>query len=213
MVWGTILEKYLFMWFVVVYLQSTKSIKMEAQLKQFMEDLNSDPNPDHIKKNEDGSLYIPISFTQTLLDDIFLGQWSFHVTSSAYGRRWARGSGVMEVVNPVNGQVIKRSGDAAILLTGNLRTDSPRLEAMILLSCAKKFGRVLGRDLNRGKDDAPLPVVKVEKSDKSSAEKRMEILIKECDDLKELESYKLVVPESLKQQYSVKLKALSNGME
>lgn len=183
------------------------------ELKQFMNDLNSDPNPDHIKKNEDGSLYIPISITQSLLDNIFLGQWSFYVTSTTIGRRWARGSGVMECVNPVNGQVIKRSGDAAILLTGNLRTDSPRLEAMILLSCAKKFGRVLGRDLNRGKDDAPLPIVKVEKSDKTSAEKRMELLIQECDNLKELESYKLVVPESLKQQYSAKLKTLSNGME
>ena len=63
---------------------------MDQLLKQFVADLNSDPNPDHIRKNEDGSLYIPISITQTLLDEIFLGQWGFEVTDSSYGRKWAR---------------------------------------------------------------------------------------------------------------------------
>lgn len=176
---------------------------------QFVADLNSDPNPDHIKKNDDGSLYIPISAVQTLLDDIFMGQWSFEVTSTTFGRKWARGSGVMEVLNPITNTTIKRSGDAGIILTGNLRTDSPRLEAMILLSCAKKFGRVFGRDLNRTKDDAPLPVIRIEKRDATTEEKRMEILIDECDDVQELMSYKLLIPENLKKKYELKLKKLS----
>lgn len=182
---------------------------MNQLIKQFVADLNSDPNPDHIRKNEDGSLYIPISTTQTLLDEIFLGQWCFEVTETDFGRKWARGSGFMEVIHPITNQRIRRSGDAAIILTGNMRTDSPRLEAMILLSCAKKFGRVLGRDLNRTKDDAPLPVIRVEKSDITTEEKRMQILIEECEDAKELESYRLVVPASLKKQYESKLKKLS----
>ena len=182
---------------------------MSEKLAQFIRDLNSEPNPDHIRKNEDGSLYLPISHTQNLLDEIFIGQWDFEVTQSVYGRKWARGSGIMEVTNPVTGAKTKRNGDAAILLTGNLRTDSPRLEAMILLSCAKKFGRVFGRDLNRTKDDAPLPIVKIEKSDISSEERRMKILIEECDNKEELESYKLVIPKSLTKQYESKLKQLS----
>jgi hypothetical protein len=180
-----------------------------SQLKQFIDDLNAEPDMNLVRKNEDGSLYLPISHVQTLLDNIFLGQWSFEVTREAFGRKWARGNGIMEVTNPITGTTIKRSGDAAIILTGNLRTDSPRLEAMILLSCAKKFGRVLGRDLNRSKDDAPLPVVKIEKPDVTTEEKRMQILIEECEDLKELESYKLVIPQSLKKQYQFKLKQLS----
>ena len=144
-----------------------------------------------------------------MLDDIFIGHWNFEVTNTVFGRKWARGSGIMEVVHPVTGLSIKRSGDAAIILSGNLRTDSPRLEAMILLSCAKKFGRILGRDLNRTKDDAPLPVIKIERNDPSTEEKRMQILIDECEDLKELESYKLVIPTSLKKRYQSKLKQLS----
>jgi hypothetical protein len=182
---------------------------MEQTLKQFIADLNSDPNPDHIKQNEDKSLYIPISITQNLLDEIFLGHWSFEVTDSSYGRKWARGSGIMEVTHPISGHKIKRSGDAGILLTGNMRTDSPRLEAMVLLSCAKKFGKILGRDLNRTKDDAPLPVVKLEKLEVTTEEKRMQILIDECNDVAELESYRLVIPVSLKKQYESKLKKLS----
>lgn len=182
---------------------------MSEKLLQFIRDLNAEPNPDHIRKNEDGSLYLPISHTQNLLDEVFIGQWSFEVSQVAYGRKWARGSGLMKVINPITGAETTRNGDAAILLTGNMRTDSPRLEAMILLSCAKKFGRVFGRDLNRDKDDAPLPVVRIEKSDLSSEEKRMKILIEECDNREELESYKLVIPKTLVKQYQSKLKQLS----
>jgi hypothetical protein len=184
-------------------------IMNKEEILQFVKDLNSDPNPNNIRKNDDGSLYIPISITQTLLDEIFLGQWNFIVTETNYGRRWARGTGYMEVTHPLTGQVIKRSGDAGILLTGNVRTDSPRLEAMILLSCAKKFGRIFGRDLNRTKDDAPLPIIKLDKKDPTSEEKRMEILIEECNDKEELMSYRLLVPKSLTKKYESKLKKLS----
>lgn len=182
---------------------------MTSNLLEFVNALNSEPESALVKKNEDGSLYLPISHVQTLLDNVFLGQWSFEVVRETYGRKWARGTGIMEAINPINGNVIRRGGDAAIILTGNLRTDSPRLEAMILLSCAKKFGKVFGRDLNRNREDAPLPIIKVEKSDLTVEEKRMQILIEECDDLKELESYKLVIPASLKKQYSTKIKNLS----
>jgi hypothetical protein len=182
---------------------------MNEQLKQFILDMNQDPDATAIRKNDDGSLYLPISHIQTLLDNVFLGQWSFEVTTTLFGRKWARGSGVMEITNPFTSEKIKRGGDAGIILTGNLRTDSPRLEAMILLSCAKKLGRIFGRDLNRTKDDAPLPVAKIERTDPTTEEKRMQILIEECNDINELETYKLVIPQNLKKQYQSKLKQLS----
>lgn len=177
--------------------------------QQFTYDLNEDPNTLFIKQNDDGSFYLPISHIQSLLDEVFLGHWSFEVRREVFGRKWARGSGVIEVIHPVTKEKIVRNGDAAIILTGNLRTDSPRLEAMILLSCAKKFGRIFGRDLNRHKDDEPLKVVRIEKRDVTTEEKRMQILIEECDDLQELESYRLLIPEGLKKQYQQKLKQLS----
>lgn len=179
-------------------------------LWQFMKDLNRDPNPEHVKQNDDGSFYIPISIVQIMLDEIFLGQWSFVLTETDFGRKWARGSGKIQVVNPVTGQKIVRNGDAGINLVGNLRIDSPRLEAMILLSCAKKLGRVFGRDLNRTKDDAPLPVVQVDKQTFTTEEKRIELLIEDCETADELESYKLVIPASLKTKYETKLKKLKS---
>jgi hypothetical protein len=177
-------------------------------LMQFIKDLNCDPNPNHINKNDDGSLYIPISIVQTMLDEIFLGQWSFVVTDTEFGRKWARGYGKMQVVNPITGQKIIRSGDAGISLVGNLRIDSPRLEAMILLSCAKKLGRIFGRDLNRTKDDAPLPIIQVDKQTFTTEEKRIEALIDDCETSEELETYKHVVPKGLKNKYDLKLKNL-----
>lgn len=180
------------------------------QLAQFISDLNADPNPSHISKNDDGSLYIPISITQNLLDEVFLGMWSFEMKETHFGKTFARGSGVMTVTNPINGEKITRNGDAGIILIHNMRTDSPRLEAMVLLSCAKKFGRIFGRDLNRTKEDAPLPVVKLEKSDKTAEEKRLEVLIQECDTLEELKTYKLLITSGLKKTYQSKLKQLSD---
>jgi hypothetical protein len=179
------------------------------KLRQFIADLNQEPNKDDVRQNEDKSFYLPISVVQNLLDDVFLGQWSFEINETTFGRKWARGSGIMEIIHPITGNKIRRSGDAGIFLTGNFRTDSPRLEAMILLSCAKKFGKVFGRDLNRSKDDAPLPIIKVDKPDASSEEKRMKLLIEDCNDAKELESYRLVIPKSLKRQYESKLKQLN----
>ena len=162
------------------------------KLNQWVKDMNADPNPEHIRKNDDGSLYIPISITQTLLDDIFLGQWDFQMTASTYGKRWARGNGYIECTHPITGQRIRRGGDAGIALTGNVRTDSPRLEAMVLLSCAKKFGRVLGRDLNRAKDDAPLPVVRVQKTDAETEKERLSMLIQQAETIEEAKSYKIL---------------------
>ena len=175
----------------------------------FMYRMGEPPSEKDIRKNEDGSLYLPISHIQSLLDDVFCGQWNFEVKESKFGRKWARGSGYIEATIPHTNTKIKRNGDAGIILTGNLRLDSPRLEAMILLSCAKKFGRLFGRDLNRDKDDAPLPIVKVERPSPSSEEKRLKILIDECDDIEELKSYRLVVPPSLKEAYEQRLSELS----
>ena len=126
----------------------------------------------------------------------------------SFGRKWAKGSGIIEVIHPITNQVIKRNGDAAIVLTGNLRTDSPRLEAMVLLSCAKKLGKTFGRDLNRAKEDAPLATVRIEKKDATTEEIRMKALIDDIQDASELETYRLVVPTSLKKHFESKLKKL-----
>lgn len=181
------------------------------KLIQWVSDLNANPNPDFVKKNEDGSLYLPISYTQKLLDEVFLGQWSFEMTQTQYGRKWARGSGIMTVVNPITQHTVKRGGDAGILLTGNLRTDSPRLEAMVLLSCAKKFGRVFGRDLNRDKDDAPLPVVRLEKVERNSELERLSLLIDQCHTKEELQQFQLLAKsKGLLKEFNKKLKSLEN---
>lgn len=161
--------------------------------QKWVDDINKDPSTENVRKNDDGSLYIPISITQTMLDNIFLGHWSFEMVRETYGRKWARGVGRMTVIHPHTDREIVRSGDAGILMTGNIRLDSPRLEAMVLLSCARKFGRVLGRDLNRTRDDAPLPVIKVEHTPPPSEEEsRLIQLIEQCDTVEKLQTFLLL---------------------
>lgn len=160
------------------------------QLKQWIADINSDPNPEHIRENKDKSKYIPISFTQNLLDEIFLGQWDFEVLRESYGKKWARGYGKMTATHPVTGKTITRGGDAAIVLTGDLKMDSPRLEAMIQLSCARKFGRVFGRDLNRDLMDAPLPVTPKDAIEPVDVVKsRLIALMEQCTTVKSLSTW------------------------
>lgn len=133
-------------------------------LEQWIADLNSDPNPDHVKQNDDGSKYIPITISQILADETFLGMWDYEMVREVYGKSFSRGYGRMVATCPVNGKTIVRGGDAAMALTGDLRMDSPKLEAMVFLSCVRKFGKKFGRDLNREKQDAPSPVIQVKEN-------------------------------------------------
>lgn len=183
----------------------------QQQLIEWIEVISHDPNPELVKKHDDGSLYLPISATQNLLDEIFLGQWSFEVLREQYGRKWGRGYGLMTVINPITGNSIARGGDAAIQLTGNMKLDSPRLEAFILLSCAKKFGKKFGRDLNRNKDDAPLPVITEQKVPVNEEKDRLQKLIEDCTNIDTLKTYHLVAGQyKLTPVYNKKLKQLQS---
>lgn len=118
--------------------------------------VNKDPSPEDIRKNPDGSEYIPISIVQDRLDIVFKGLWSWNFEREVFGKTGASGKGLLSYKDPYTGEWMHRSGTAAIYYDSQLRLDFPRLEAMCILNAAKKIGKWFGRDLNRQVEDAPL---------------------------------------------------------
>ena len=134
--------------------------------EEFMKKLNTAPPANEVKVNKaaGNSNYLPISFVQMKLDEIFIGLWSFEMDRVQVVANEIIGYGTLTVVNPVFLVEIKRSGSAAVMiqmakdsdvtdyskkLKNTLVKDFPHLQAECLKSAAKTLGKVFGRDLNR----------------------------------------------------------------
>lgn len=131
---------------------------MPAKKSDFIGKMNAIPPKKNVRKNEDGSEYIPISIIQKQLDDYFDGLWSWNFEKEYTQKLQMFGKGVLTYKIPVSDKDIwiSRSGTAGITTSGDLKLDYPRLEAMALLSAAKKIGISFGRNLNRDKEDTPV---------------------------------------------------------
>lgn len=127
--------------------------------------INADP--DVVKVSEDGSYsFIPISIIESMLDMIYDGNWSWVLERETFGKNYAAGSGILKFLHPVTGFWIERSGTAAVALSKELAMDFPRLEAACILNASKKIGAAFGRNLNRDKEDAEIPVLSVDKEER-----------------------------------------------
>lgn len=132
--------------------------------EDFIKLVNADP--EGVKTSEDGSYkFIPISLIDSRLDEIFGGQWSWDLQKEFWGKGYVTGKGVLSYKHPATGEWITKSGTAAVPLTKQITLDYPKLESQVRLNAAKKIGKSFGRDLNRDKDDAPLPVIEVDRGD------------------------------------------------
>lgn len=151
-----------------------------SSFEEYVDFVSQDPPSDEVKKNEDGSLYIPISNTQNKLDEVYCALWDWDFKESFIGKKQATGKGVINVRIKICGELIciSKSGSAGIRLSGDMRMDYPLLEAMTFLSAARKLGRWFGRDLNRDRDDAPLPVVDIS-NEKYDADEEFNYLLSE----------------------------------
>lgn len=144
------------------------------RIEAFNSRLNTSPPESEIKINDkaNNSKYLPISFVQVKLDEIFLGMWSFRMEHYEVVVNEIVGHGTLTVINPVTGQKIERSGSAAVVIQqssgsaiahvsskikNTLVKDFPHLQAECLKSAAKTLGKIFGRDLNRKFQDHYTP--------------------------------------------------------
>lgn len=136
-----------------------------AAIERLQMFLNRDPKADTVKVNTlaNNSKYLPIAEVERTLDEVYSGLWS------AVNFRWqvianeVVGSIDLEVVNPANGFVIRRTGVASVMIQtakdkpavvenkikNTLVKDFPHLKAECIKNAAKSLGAAFGRNLNR----------------------------------------------------------------
>jgi hypothetical protein len=146
-------------------------------LQHFTEKLNREPDPREFEKTPDNrASYLPISFLEMTLDEIFLGQWELTDVSYSQIFNEVVGTGILTVVNPITGRSIRRAGFGAVVITQDkdaaivdfnttkkknaLDLTFPKLKAEILKNAASSLGKVFGRDINRKQKDVFKPALK-----------------------------------------------------
>lgn len=174
-------------------------------MRMFLQMLNTEPDPSEFEKTPDKKAdYLPISFVEMTLDELFLGLWSTeNFTWSVLGNE-VQGSLELVCIHPVSGHEIRRSGAGSIVITVDaldeatkkamtsqdrnkhaLNPDNkkpnaldlafPKLKAECVKNAAQTLGKRFGRDINRKKKDVLKPVkVPISKAAFSAAKKRVE---------------------------------------
>lgn len=135
-------------------------------LEGFLVLLNKDPNKHELQMNKaaNNTLYLPISFLETTLDEMFFGLWKTEsFTTRVIGNEIA-GELSLSVFHPIKEIWITRIGAAATMIRQTsgagimeadkkiknaLEMDYPHLKADCFRNACLSLGKSFGRDLNR----------------------------------------------------------------
>lgn len=135
-----------------------------SDLDKFTARLNREPNEREVESDRSGAKYLPISFVQTTLDELFLGLWSWEVKQYQVIANEITVHGELRFFHPVARVWLTRSGVASAIIRqrkdadltdigakikDSLVMDLPHAEADAMKSAARKIGKIFGRDLNR----------------------------------------------------------------
>lgn len=164
--------------------------KFRLLLQDFQAKLNKEPDPREFDKTPDGRAdYLPISFVEMTLDELFFGLWSTENFKWSAITNEVQGSLELVVVHPITRTQIRRTGAASIIIMvdsiapeekdkmskqarnlfaldpANKKPNAldlafPKLKAECLSNAAKSFGKIFGRDINRKNKDVFKPPLK-----------------------------------------------------
>lgn len=146
------------------------------KLQNFLQRLNAAPNPDEVRTNQHAgnTLYLPISYIEMSLDELFFGLWETKDFKWQTMANEIVGSITLRVFHPVANQWIERTGASATMIRQQkgagitdlnakihnaLEMDFPHLKADCIVNAAKSFGKSFGRDLNRKFTDLYRPII------------------------------------------------------
>lgn len=167
-----------------------KDEKTRLLMQDFTRRLNAEPDPREFDKTPDGKAnYLPISFVEMTLDELFLGQWSTENFKWSAITNEVQGSLELVVWHPVTNREIRRTGAGSIVITVDSLTDDaknkmskqdrnlyalnpenkkpnaldlafPKLKAECVKNAAQTLGKIFGRDINRKNKDVFKPALK-----------------------------------------------------
>lgn len=155
------------------------------ELNNFIKELNAPPPANEIKTNKfaNDSKYLPISFIEMKLDELFLGHWETYdfdykvVANEIVGslilryclpaylnlpaekQVWVRrtGAGAVQIQYSAqyeNGKKVKTDiTDIGNKIINTMSKDFPHLKSACISNAARSIGKTFGRDLNREWED------------------------------------------------------------
>lgn len=135
-----------------------------VKVQKFTRILNRDVEDDKVKTRDEYS-YLPISFLEMTLDELFFGQWETRDFQYQQVINEMVGSITLRVLHPVTGKYICRTGAGSVAIMQDrgtklsefstkkkpraLETGFPKLKAECFKNACLSLGKYFGRDLNR----------------------------------------------------------------
>lgn len=146
-------------------------------LQKYTNYLQQQPPKNEIQVNAmaGNSKYLPISFIEMQLDELFFGMWSTDKFQYSQVGNEMVGSIELKVYHPIAKEWITRTGAAGVMIqfkkgsdvtdynqkiANTLVKDFPHLKAECLKNAARSLGKIFGRDLNRKFEDSYTPLIK-----------------------------------------------------
>ena len=159
--------------------------ELRQRLQGFSKILNVYPKKEEVKENPfaNKAKYLPISFIEMELDEIFFGLWQTENFKSQIVVNEIIGQIDLLVYHPVLKEWIRRTGngstpiqmqkgsgvtEVAKKIHNTLVKDYPHLKTECIKNAAKSFGKRFGRDLNRHFEDTYIPLLKMPEDDPST---------------------------------------------
>jgi len=159
------------------------------KLQGFQKLLQKAPDPKEIRKNKfaNDSEYLPISFLEMTLDELFFGLWQtknfhsrtvaneevgdlevwfFHPTAMTWLSRVGTASVMIqyeaeyEVIDGKKQKIKTNITDISKKIINTLTKDYPHLKAECFRNACKSIGKAFGRDLNREFEDQYSPIIR-----------------------------------------------------
>lgn len=143
------------------------------KIQDFNVRLNSDVESEKIMKKQ-GQEYLPISYVETTLDELFFGHWMTENFKYQQVANEIIGSITLSVLHPISGVWIKREGAGAVQIMQDagstidsimqtkkknaLETCFPKLKAQCVKNACKSIGKYFGRDIARKVKDTYQPL-------------------------------------------------------
>lgn len=150
---------------------------LREKIQNFQKLLHREPIADEIRINKqaNNSQYIPISFLEMKLDEMFFGIWStknfqsktivneevgsielwyFHPTAKAWLCRI--GAGAVMIMQKSGSEIT----DIGAKIKNTMTKDYPHLKAECFRNACLSLGKSFGRDLNREFEDQYNPIIK-----------------------------------------------------
>lgn len=137
-------------------------VKAKMTIDQYLEIINREPLPEMVKaamsKDKKTVLYhyIPKHILEQNLRNLYGGKHSWDMERDTVSNRGAWGKGVLTIIHPVDGTIVRYSGTASVAMDRRMQLTYPALEAKCMINAARKIGPWFGQNLNLAEDNVEI---------------------------------------------------------